>query len=659
MADPNQNKGWVHNVSGGGLQTDVLKDLRSKGIGYETITEEEIIRNETMAEEVNNIKNESTETKNKALTQLDVGDLAVEGSIGEHLHDTITKLRPERLDLDPIEDLLSSSKGLMNNDFSIVDWGVKDYLNERADFQKGLGSMLGEPTWFYFKIFFKFNTKYGLFGNIMRGDAPTRDNTSAERYLSNIRMRYYQEQPANRRSALIKFVRTLSFISCKAPWMFFSVKDLNNTLVYDLSKAGAPKTITLEFLQDAIDMRLTTLFDLYRYAAYDFAHDKEIIPENLRKFDMDIVLFQIPIKYLQTSIKTMVGRKAFYKSLANVHNYGEVMSYQLFTFQNCEFDINSFSSLIPSSMNNDKAFGLRPSIKIFYDKCYHHTWNEFTQFLVGDSRYLFFGGGEDQLDLENAEPTDHRKEVQKILGDTTYREGSQQNRIRMLQYGIDNKQVNNKSSNNYNALVEASEDIIGESLRMIAPKVALGNLYQQSDWDDLWNNTKDTVVNIYDNFVDQWKVSKQDFKDYLGFKKDEQKFFGGSFMDDKSLQVRGVDKYRRDRKFDRIRRSTAEEVNPYLEEITQKRQLNEAVTKQYMKDAEEDTRKFQEAVTQRRKDKEEEIFSRMKQIFNPADLRKQWEEEAKEWKKTHVTKKPDNLYKLMRHSNCDESCGES
>ncbi|MCH5166929.1 MAG: hypothetical protein J1F35_03465, partial [Erysipelotrichales bacterium] len=540
--------------------------------------------------------NYNSEAEKDLLENLDVQQLSTENTIGQQLNSININHIEKELNFDPLENLLINGQsgqknGLWGNDFSIRDWGIKDYLNERGAFQKGLGSMLGEPTWFYFKIFFKFNTNFGLFGNIMRGDVPRRDNTSAERYLSNIRTRYYQEQPANRRNALIKFVRTLSYINCKAPWMFFSVKDLHNALVYDLSKAGAPKAITLEFMQEAIDMRLTTLFDLYRYAAYDFAHDKEVIPENLRKFEMDIVLFQVPIKRLQTAMKTLTNRKAFYKSFSPNINYGETLSYQLFSFQNCEFDINSFSSLIPSSINNDKPFGLKPSIKINYDRCYHHTFNEFTQFLIGDSRYLYIGYGEDQLNLAN---NDDKKgsspppesQLAKLRGDNSFVEGSQQNRIKMLQYGMDNANIHNETSNNYAALIEASEDIIGESLRMISPKIALGNIYQQNGWNDIWKNYGDLAANTWDKFAKQWKFSKTDFEDYLGItRKDHQKTI------DETVKPPTKDS------------ESIKRPNPY----------------------------------------------------NPDDIRKQWEEDAKNWKQTEENK-IKNLYRLMHHSDYGEDC---
>ena len=71
--------------------------------------------------------------------------------------------------------------------FEIPNWGIKDYIRERAIWQKGVESLAGEPGWFYFKIFFKFNTNYGLFGGIL--DNAESSNTALE-YLDLCRSNY-------------------------------------------------------------------------------------------------------------------------------------------------------------------------------------------------------------------------------------------------------------------------------------------------------------------------------------------------------------------------------------------------------------------------------------------------------------------------------------
>ena len=90
--------------------------------------------------------------------------------------------------------------------FEIPDWGIKDYIRERAVWQKGVESLAGEPGWFYFKIFFKFNTNYGLFGGIL--DDTKSVNTAIE-YLENCYDSYSVSQIAER-EILIKNLLSFS-----------------------------------------------------------------------------------------------------------------------------------------------------------------------------------------------------------------------------------------------------------------------------------------------------------------------------------------------------------------------------------------------------------------------------------------------------------------
>lgn len=361
----------------------------------------------------------------------------------------------------------------LTNTFDVPMWGVKDFINERSYFQKGLGTLLRDPAWFYFKVFFKFDTQYGLLGGHLddgAGSQFTGENTAGT-YLSrlvNANFHAY-EKLEDRWLALRKFVKTLSYISSNAPWTFQSVKDLDKTFSQSLDKPIEDRTISIEFLEEAVDMRLTTLFELYRYAAFDYAHHKEIIPENLRKFDMDIVLFQSPLRGYHTSIKDMKNHAVKYKSLNN-SNYSDRMSFVLISFQNCEFDINSFSSLFPSSVSDDKPFQLKPTIKIRYDKVYHHMLNEWNETMFGDSGFLW----------------DEADEPMPFAPIDTHKVSENHNKTRreMMEYAWDNRGYYNHNSSVYKAVVEAMEDTCTNALRMVHPKMALGNLYKSTNFVD-------------------------------------------------------------------------------------------------------------------------------------------------------------------------------
>ena len=349
-----------------------------------------------------------------------------------------------------------------NTDQTLLDvpaWGYKDFINERVSFQKGLDSIATQPAWLYFKLFFKFDSSYGLLGGIMKSSDGSKfaANNTAIQYLT----RNYGKSSDNmgaRRKSLVKFVRSLSYISSYAPWFFKSVKDVNNALNMNLDNLTAEKSIEIECSEEATDLRLLTLMDFYKYAAYDAINQKEILPENLRKFDLDIVVFQSPIRYLQTSTRDLKGRKTVYKNL-NAANMTDRMSFKLFSFQGCEIDYSTLNTMLPQTFSNQAPFQSSPTFKIKYDRVYQHNQNEFAKVLFGDSGFLWSQNEATAPETINAESDDHENK-----------------RHKMMQYAIDNKYYYNPASQTYKTLADASESIISAALLLIDGSAGLGKL---------------------------------------------------------------------------------------------------------------------------------------------------------------------------------------
>ena len=339
----------------------------------------------------------------------------------------------------------------LSQDLEIPNWGIKDYIRERAIWQKGVESLTGEPGWFYFKIFFKFNTNYGLFGGILE-DENNSINTAIQ-YLENCKDSYTVNQIEEREIALLKFVGSLSYINENAPWFFNSITGLDKANNIKINEPFNNNEIEIGVREDAVDMRLTTLFELYKYACFDNVNLKEIIPENLRKFDMTILVFHTPLRYYQTGFQSMKNGTHEYKSFNSVQ-FGDRMSYLMFTFANCEFDIDSINSVIPGEMSNETAFNLgKSNFKIKYKRVYKHTNNEWSK--------MFFGDGS-KFETE---------------GDK-YK--SQSDRIGAMNTALDNLGYYNKTADIYKPMVDAVEKEANDIMRTIDPKTVLGNLY--------WNN---------------------------------------------------------------------------------------------------------------------------------------------------------------------------
>jgi archaellin len=265
--------------------------------------------------------------------------------------------------------------------FSIPQWDYVDYANELNSFRKGLTGIASDPGWFYFKIFFHFDESFGLLGNVLV-DNP---GNTAYNYLMSRKTLFKYDNLSSRALALEKFVKYLSFINCNAPWFFDKIDGLDKAIV-SLNDFSKEKQITISCLEDAVDMRLTSLFHLYQYACYDEINMKEIIPENLRKFNMTVVLYHVPIKYHSTKLPNFDAKSIH----GNGTSFSNRMSYKMFTFKGCEFNLESLGSIIPSSADNAQAFNLaKSSITINYDRVFTHLMNEWNQFMVGPDGIYF------------------------------------------------------------------------------------------------------------------------------------------------------------------------------------------------------------------------------------------------------------------------------
>ena len=382
-----------------------------------------------------------------------------------------------------------------NTDQTLLDvpaWGYKDFINERVSFQKGLDSIATQPAWLYFKLFFKFDSSYGLLGGIMRSSDGNKfaANNTAIQYLTRNWYKLNDNMSARRKS-LVKFVRSLSYISSYAPWFFKSVKDVNNALNMNLNNLTAEKSIEIECSEEATDLRLLTLMDFYKYAAYDAINQKEILPENLRKFDLDIVVFQSPIRYLQTSTRDLKGRTTLYKNL-NAANMTDRMSFKLFSFQGCEIDYSTLNTMLPQTFSNQAPFQSTPTFKIKYDRVYQHNQNEFAKVLFGDSGFLWSQNEATSPETINAESDDH--EIK---------------RHKMMQYAIDNKYYYNPASQTYKTLVDASESTISAAMMLIDGSAGLGNLYGEAA--SVGSTFKSIGKNAKKAYKDLWKNGVKNF----------------------------------------------------------------------------------------------------------------------------------------------------
>ena len=174
---------------------------------------------------------------------------------------------------------------------------VKSFLSGTSNPHTG-GSFdpfsdLQDPTYITFKLdFFPDNgmgfpddaySSGGLFRTAAQMNA---DNMaffdSAANYLARI------GAPA-RQMYLEIFANLLYRLQEKAPWYFQSVTGVADLYKIDpaINFRGKDKVLTIECLE-SIDLRMTLLADTYRNLAFDMQNMREVLPTNLRTFNMNI-----------------------------------------------------------------------------------------------------------------------------------------------------------------------------------------------------------------------------------------------------------------------------------------------------------------------------------------------------------------------------------
>ena len=394
----------------------------------------------------------------------------------------------------------------MEQDTHILSYGR--FLLDRQNFRKA-GTKNGNefnlfdtPAKKYFKILFYFgnddNDKNRYLGNFgfsnglltptwLMEDFSNSDELPKNLYEYNSAWAYLKLNAEDERAEKLKqFVHLLSNINSNSPWYFNSIEGIQEAL--DRKPASGnnfefneTKKITIGCLSDAFDNRITTLLDLYRDITWSWKLKKEILPSNLRKFDMAIFIFETPTN-LWHSKEDYLSENSTY-----------IPSYKMLEFHNCEIDYNSIKSGW-AELNNSEGVSPTYKIEISYDDCYEVNWNEFSTQLMGDiiqgdtedliinriyhkhdkelkNRYTNIIAGEQQ------DITDINSKVEEQLKKYKKREFENGNDLGTL--------PQHPGSKDYNKgfLVNAVDQLVGVAKNWVVDKIeraVLGNLYTYS-----------------------------------------------------------------------------------------------------------------------------------------------------------------------------------
>lgn len=267
------------------------------------------------------------------------------------------------------------------------------FIKERQKYLKA-GTKNGQsfnfydtPTRLYFKVFFYFyNTdsdngdEYnGLLAptwNIYQSGENWRKYNSAYSYLMN-------NNELERADLLKDFINLLSNISSESPWYFKEISGLDEALKRETTPkiADERKKITIKCALESTDNRVGTLLDLYRSIVWSWQKKCEVVPANLRKFDMGIYLFSTPIIPLH-DYAGVTNKEDKYAHIGP-SSQGYKTSYKYFEFHNCEFSYNNSTSGL-TTINNETGIKPEYNIDIEFDDVYENRYNEFLMKDLGD-----------------------------------------------------------------------------------------------------------------------------------------------------------------------------------------------------------------------------------------------------------------------------------
>lgn len=278
-------------------------------------------------------------------------------------------------------------------------------------------NQLDTPAHLYFRIFFDFNTGLldatndlgttpeiindeGLNTHILQGATKINDamriHNSAINYL-------VLNNEWERADYLRSFINLLSNISTYSPWYFQTITGVDEAINRkefvdaNFSIGDETKGITIECLPDAYDSRIGTLMDLYRAACFSYHLHKEIVPANLRKFNMYLYIFSTGIRgiHSKTTVSQNISEKTEYISDASFDQHilpkkgekynGEqyVTSSKLIEFHECEFSYNSAATGY-NTINDAEGFEQKYTIGISYKYAMEQRYNEILQRVIGD-----------------------------------------------------------------------------------------------------------------------------------------------------------------------------------------------------------------------------------------------------------------------------------
>lgn len=420
-------------------------------------------------------------------------------------------------------------------------YSYTDFIKDRINFKRvdTTGpNRFDNPAALYYKIVFYFSDENGLLGinNVTVNNTDksvkaavniTAPFTGGEEGPSSAKNNLFSNTAYNylllndeieRAEYLKRFLILLSDISADSPWYFQEIGGLDAALERKVFSEGElkiedkPRQITIKCLNDSYDNRIGTLLDLYRAACFSYQNKKEIVPANLRKFNMGILVFNAPIRGKGGKSGDPNNMILIPDSKATFY----IPSCKLIELRNCEFDYNSAKSAFGTLNTTQDAFEPQYTITINFDDCYESRYNEIAQMVVTDFinidiRKERIGGFYDDIDVFGVNPFGDEN------GELKYKDDSKEFWTdKIIQTGISNDGIdqiykthiipdNIKNDNN-----TTREMLLKEILRQAAVQRKLGNVYENKNKNSLKGILGEPLTSATDAAIDMGNLYKDE-----------------------------------------------------------------------------------------------------------------------------------------------------
>lgn len=414
--------------------------------------------------------------------------------------------------------------------------------SEGSDFNKF--ETLGQ---YYFKILFYFNNpgQDALTSNLLGCDWITEKYSSNESHPNSAYNYLVMNDELERAKKLQQFIFLLSDINSQSPWYWQSISGLDTALERKIItdndfKLEDRKSIVIKCLPDAYDNRIGTLLDLYRSICYSYTNKKEIVPANLRKFDMGIYIFNSPIyndNQMDYNINPETGKidgERIVEPYISANNFRNDFlfrtSSKYIELHNCEIDYNS-SKTAYGDLNNADGKSNEYSITIFFDDAYENRYNEFVTSDIGDFIKV------DLLEHSN-QNYDYRQEYEQNT--STIETQKQLFTIRHISNSTIREKWPNELTNKYkdgtknsflDNVIDQTVGHVSEKLKTFGKSIYLGNLYGLS-----LSKVRDQVKDVMSGNLFNTVNAIQDYVEHANREKGEMESLENRTLWDKSIQ---------------------------------------------------------------------------------------------------------------------------